>query len=176
MRTSIEESQEQAKPEERNAVSLKRENSTEHSNDSAHNGSLSDDAFQAKLEQTMLIKDDYDADDSYYENDGELIMDQEYMDQDEEDPGQPGTSGLTHDATKAPDFAIANVSCQYSDGSPGGMSGNRRIRRSEAELRRAAECITRGQTFQTVSDQFNIPISTIRYVHQFCLLSPENCF
>lgn len=40
---------------------------------------------------------------------------------------------------------------------------NRRIRRSDEELRRAAECITRGQTFQTVSDQFNIPISTIRF-------------
>lgn len=42
-------------------------------------------------------------------------------------------------------------------------SANRRIRRSDEELRRAAECITRGQTFQTVSDQFNIPISTIRF-------------
>lgn len=42
-------------------------------------------------------------------------------------------------------------------------SSNRRIRRSDEELRRAAECITRGQTFQTVSDQFNIPISTIRF-------------
>lgn len=42
-------------------------------------------------------------------------------------------------------------------------SVNRRIRRSDEELRRAAECITRGQTFQNVSDQFNIPISTIRF-------------
>lgn len=42
-------------------------------------------------------------------------------------------------------------------------SVNKRIRRSDEELRRAAECITRGQTFQTVSDQFNIPISTIRF-------------
>lgn len=45
-----------------------------------------------------------------------------------------------------------------------GLGGpNRRIRRSDEELRRAAECITRGQTFQNVSDQFNIPISTIRF-------------
>lgn len=131
--------------------------STEHSNDSTHNGSVAD---EVKIEQTMMVKDDYDNDDSYYDNEGELIMDSDYIDQDEEDPGQPGTSGV-QDA-KAPDYAIANVSCQYADGSPGGMSGNRRIRRSEAELRRAAECITRGQTFQTVSDQFNIPISTIR--------------
>lgn len=38
----------------------------------------------------------------------------------------------------------------------------RRIRRSEYILRQAAEIVSRGQTFQTVSDMFNIPISTIR--------------
>lgn len=38
----------------------------------------------------------------------------------------------------------------------------RRIRRSEALLRQAAENVSRGQTFQTVSDMFQIPISTIR--------------
>lgn len=38
----------------------------------------------------------------------------------------------------------------------------KRIRRSEDLLKKAADCVSRGQTFQTVSDQFNIPISTIR--------------
>lgn len=38
----------------------------------------------------------------------------------------------------------------------------RRIRRSETLLRQAAENVSRGQTFQTVSDMFQIPISTIR--------------
>lgn len=38
----------------------------------------------------------------------------------------------------------------------------RRIRRSESLLRQAAENVSRGQTFQTVSDMFQIPISTIR--------------
>ncbi|XP_052748757.1 protein tramtrack, beta isoform-like isoform X3 [Galleria mellonella] len=39
----------------------------------------------------------------------------------------------------------------------------KRIRRSEVELRQAAECVSKGLTFQTVSEQFNIPISTIRF-------------
>lgn len=128
----------------------------------SHNGT----SIEDELSTTLSIKEDYDGDDSYYDGEGELIMDQEYIEQDEEEmgpSGQPGTSGMhPGDPTKTPDFAIANVSCQYAGESGGGMSGNRRIRRSEAELRRAAECITRGQTFQTVSDQFNIPISTIR--------------
>uniref|UniRef100_A0A2A4K6Z2 HTH psq-type domain-containing protein n=1 Tax=Heliothis virescens TaxID=7102 RepID=A0A2A4K6Z2_HELVI len=42
-------------------------------------------------------------------------------------------------------------------------SMNKRIRRSEVELRQAADCVSRGLTFQTVSEQFNIPISTIRF-------------
>lgn len=128
----------------------------------SHNGTTNED----ELNTTLTLKEDYDGDDSYYDGEGELIMDQEYMEQEEEDistGGQPGTSGMhPGDPTKTPDFAIANVSCQYAGESGGSISGNRRIRRSEAELRRAAECITRGQTFQTVSDQFNIPISTIR--------------
>ncbi|XP_062531309.1 protein bric-a-brac 2 isoform X3 [Bombyx mori] len=40
---------------------------------------------------------------------------------------------------------------------------NKRIRRSEVVLRQAADCVSRGSTFQTVSEQFNIPISTIRF-------------
>ncbi|XP_046975771.1 protein bric-a-brac 2 isoform X3 [Vanessa cardui] len=49
-----------------------------------------------------------------------------------------------------------NVSQDYS-------SMNKRIRRSEVVLRQAADCVSRGSTFQTVSEQFNIPISTIRF-------------
>lgn len=122
------------------------------------------------VEPQLSIKEDpYENDDSYYDND-DGMMDSEYLDQDDEDPNQPGTSaslsfGPVETKQPVPDYAMANVSCQYNDGSPGGgIPSARRIRRSEAELRRAAECITRGQTFQTVSDQFNIPISTIRYV------------
>ncbi|XP_052739071.1 protein bric-a-brac 2 isoform X3 [Bicyclus anynana] len=40
---------------------------------------------------------------------------------------------------------------------------NKRIRRSEGLLRQAADCVSRGSTFQTVSERFNIPISTIRF-------------
>ncbi|KAK7791173.1 hypothetical protein R5R35_005381 [Gryllus longicercus] len=47
--------------------------------------------------------------------------------------------------------------------SPGSSPGSTRVRRSEAELRKAAECVQKGMTFQNVSDAFNIPISTIRF-------------
>lgn len=46
---------------------------------------------------------------------------------------------------------------------PTEFSINKRIRRSEQVLRQAADCVSRGLTFQTVSEQFNIPISTIRF-------------
>ncbi|CAB3233507.1 unnamed protein product [Arctia plantaginis] len=51
--------------------------------------------------------------------------------------------------------------CQSSQ--PTEFSINKRIRRSEQVLRQAADCVSRGLTFQTVSEQFNIPISTIRF-------------
>lgn len=61
------------------------------------------------------------------------------------------------------EFAMANVTCEYdSSASAADTAPGRRIRRSEAILRQAAECVSRGQTFQTVSDMFHIPISTIR--------------
>ncbi|KXJ79460.1 hypothetical protein RP20_CCG000804 [Aedes albopictus] len=80
---------------------------------------------------------------------------------------------------------MANVTCEYDSSgnssrtstnnngslptlnSPSNVDGSssvgRRVRRSEAILRQAAECVSRGETFQTVSDMFNIPISTIRF-------------
>ncbi|KAJ8916485.1 hypothetical protein NQ315_000127 [Exocentrus adspersus] len=99
----------------------------------------------------LQIKEDIEEepDDSFFDGDSEL-MDQELTEED----------GTVNTEAKPQFAAIANVSCQY-DATSG--SANRRIRRSDEELRRAAECITRGQTFQTVSDQFNIPISTIRF-------------
>lgn len=42
-------------------------------------------------------------------------------------------------------------------------SNYKRIRRSEALLTQAAKCVSKGQTFQTVSNMFNIPVSTIRF-------------
>ncbi|XP_050315755.1 zinc finger protein 131 isoform X2 [Anthonomus grandis grandis] len=110
----------------------------------------------------LQIKED-DAegeDDTFFEGDNESLMDQELMEED-----GPVNTGDTHEIRTPDTFAIANVSCHY-DGTPGNMNNssiNKRIRRSDEELRRAAECITRGQTFQTVSDQYNIPISTIRF-------------
>ncbi|XP_030755148.1 zinc finger protein 131 isoform X2 [Sitophilus oryzae] len=108
----------------------------------------------------LQIKEDIEeeGDDSFFEGDGESLLDQDMMEEDR--------MINTGDCSRTPDsFAMANVSCQY-DGSAGNMSMSsvsKRIRRSDEELRRAAECITRGQTFQMVSDQYNIPISTIRF-------------
>lgn len=45
----------------------------------------------------------------------------------------------------------------------GQSPGKARIRRSEDELQKAADCVVKGSTFQTVSDRFGIPISTIRF-------------
>ncbi|KAG5892774.1 hypothetical protein JTB14_007989 [Gonioctena quinquepunctata] len=129
----------------------KEPNQVTEGSDSGNNPSSSDcDSNDGMLQ----IKEDVDeeADESYFEGETEL-MDQELTEED--------SLINTENTEIRPQFsAIANVSCQY-DATQG--SANRRIRRSDEELRRAAECITRGQTFQTVSDQFNIPISTIRF-------------
>uniref|UniRef100_A0A336LRU3 CSON002451 protein n=1 Tax=Culicoides sonorensis TaxID=179676 RepID=A0A336LRU3_CULSO len=73
-------------------------------------------------------------------------------------------------------YAMANVMVEYDDerrndslnDTMDGYDsidnlGNRRIRRPEATLREAAQCVSRGETFQKVSTMFNIPISTIRF-------------
>ncbi|XP_063704659.1 protein abrupt-like isoform X3 [Culicoides brevitarsis] len=80
------------------------------------------------------------------------------------------------DDPKNPDYAMANVTVEYDDerradsmndgtmdGYDGMESGSRRIRRPEATLQEAAQCVSRGETFQRVSTMFGIPISTIRF-------------
>ncbi|XP_059609762.1 longitudinals lacking protein-like [Phlebotomus argentipes] len=62
------------------------------------------------------------------------------------------------DTKNKSDFAMANVMCEYEQE----PRHTRRIRRSENLLAQAADCVSRGQTFQTVSNMFHIPISTIR--------------
>lgn len=70
-------------------------------------------------------------------------------------------SGLNTDyrSMSPPPKRFAGDSYYGSMSEPG-----RRIRRSESLLRQAADNVSRGQTFQTVSDMFQIPISTIRFV------------
>ncbi|KAJ9598275.1 hypothetical protein L9F63_011039 [Diploptera punctata] len=64
-------------------------------------------------------------------------------------------------------LALQNVMCVLSPNDRNkwkeGSGTPTRIRRSEAELTKAAECVQKGMTFQNVSDIFNIPISTIRF-------------
>ncbi|RZB58807.1 abrupt [Asbolus verrucosus] len=141
---------EMAKPADVNVKKEEKLESSESGNNPSSSECDSNDGVQNKEEHE--IKEEVGDNDSYYEGESDL-MDTEFLEED--------VAINTNDLNKTPEFAIANVSCQY-DGSPGSAT-NRRIRRSDEELRRAAECITRGQTFQTVSDQFNIPISTIRF-------------
>nr|CAI5838865.1 unnamed protein product [Callosobruchus analis] len=132
----------------------KEQNQIPEGSDSGNNPSSS----ECDSNDGMLhIKEDVEEEpeESFFDGDSEL-MDQEMTEED----GPVNTEASGGLEIKPQFAAIANVSCHY-DATTG--SANRRIRRSDEELRRAAECITRGQTFQTVSDQFNIPISTIRF-------------
>lgn len=106
----------------------------------------------------------------------------EYAD---ESPTRPTSAAAGSIQDEHPDYAggrsmspaakrFANDSNFYSGISEPG----RRIRRSESLLRQAADSVSKGQTFQTVSDMFQIPISTIRYVRLFSpiftLFTPGN--
>ncbi|XP_017065217.1 modifier of mdg4 [Drosophila eugracilis] len=57
----------------------------------------------------------------------------------------------------------ANTSGALSNTSIDGYTSYKRVRRSEASLAQAAKCVSKGETFQTVSNMFNIPVSTIRF-------------
>lgn len=57
----------------------------------------------------------------------------------------------------------ANTSGGLSHNSIDGYTSYKRVRRSEASLAQAAKCVSKGETFQTVSNMFNIPVSTIRF-------------
>ncbi|XP_016973094.1 uncharacterized protein LOC108040242 [Drosophila rhopaloa] len=57
----------------------------------------------------------------------------------------------------------ANTSVGLMHNSIDGYTSYKRVRRSEASLAQAAKCVSKGETFQTVSNMFNIPVSTIRF-------------
>ncbi|XP_017050729.1 protein tramtrack, beta isoform [Drosophila ficusphila] len=57
----------------------------------------------------------------------------------------------------------ANTSAGLTHNSIDGYTSYKRVRRSEASLAQAAKCVSKGETFQTVSNMFNIPVSTIRF-------------
>ncbi|TMW48416.1 hypothetical protein DOY81_006506 [Sarcophaga bullata] len=86
--------------------------------------------------------------------DSTVEEDHNYVAHDEEDSSFGGAmADSEHDST-------ANNSLLQT------MDNNcslRRIRRSEESLEQAAKCVSKGQTFQTVSNMFNIPVSTIRF-------------
>ncbi|XP_046802236.1 protein abrupt [Lucilia cuprina] len=85
--------------------------------------------------------------------DSTVEEDHNYVAHDEDDSFGGAMADSEHDST-------ANNSMLQS------MDNNcslRRIRRSEESLEQAAKCVSKGQTFQTVSNMFNIPVSTIRF-------------
>ncbi|SPP86424.1 blast:Protein bric-a-brac 1 [Drosophila guanche] len=57
----------------------------------------------------------------------------------------------------------ANISAGIMHSSIDSYTSYKRVRRSEASLAQAAKCVSKGETFQTVSNMFNIPVSTIRF-------------
>ncbi|KAJ8706409.1 hypothetical protein PYW08_011035 [Mythimna loreyi] len=73
-------------------------------------------------------------------------------------PGSSASVNVIHVGDQAQPSSMLLPSQPSSE-----FSINKRIRRSEVVLRQAADCVSRGLTFQTVSEQFNIPISTIRF-------------
>lgn len=86
--------------------------------------------------------------------DSTIEEDHNYVAHDEDDSFAGAMADTEHDTT-------ANNSMLQS--SMDHNSSLRRIRRSEESLEQAAKCVSKGQTFQTVSNMYNIPVSTIRF-------------
>ncbi|XP_017116371.1 sex determination protein fruitless [Drosophila elegans] len=72
------------------------------------------------------------------------------------------TSGLSVSLDTDLDTS-ANTSVGMMHNTIDGYTSYKRVRRSEASLAQAAKCVSKGETFQTVSNMFNIPVSTIRF-------------
>lgn len=89
----------------------------------------------------------------------------EYAD---ESPTRPTSAAAGSIQDEHPDYVGGRMSpaakrfASDSNFYSGVSEPGRRIRRSESLLRQAADSVSKGQTFQTVSDMFQIPISTIR--------------
>lgn len=86
--------------------------------------------------------------------DSTIEEDHNYVAHDEDDSFSGAMADTEHDST------ANNTMLQ---GSMDQNSSLRRIRRSEESLEQAAKCVSKGQTFQTVSNMYNIPVSTIRF-------------
>ncbi|KAH8237745.1 hypothetical protein KR038_010719 [Drosophila bunnanda] len=65
--------------------------------------------------------------------------------------------------TEPHDTSLTNAPLGLLSTSVDGYTSYKRVRRSEASLAQAAKCVSKGETFQTVSNMFNIPVSTIRF-------------
>ncbi|KAH8420250.1 hypothetical protein KR009_007999 [Drosophila setifemur] len=76
--------------------------------------------------------------------------------------GVPSAAGLSISMDSELDTSI-NTPAGLMHNSIDGYTSYKRVRRSEASLAQAAKCVSKGETFQTVSNMFNIPVSTIRF-------------
>ncbi|XP_013101133.2 sex determination protein fruitless [Stomoxys calcitrans] len=86
--------------------------------------------------------------------DSTIEDDHNYVAHDEDDSFAGVMADSEHDSTA--NNSMMQVSMDHN-------SSLKRIRRSEESLEQAAKCVSKGQTFQTVSNMYNIPVSTIRF-------------
>ncbi|XP_043071979.1 protein jim lovell [Drosophila grimshawi] len=77
--------------------------------------------------------------------------------------GALGVLSLSMDADLDTSANTSGSSSSLMHSSIDGYTSYKRVRRSEASLAQAAKCVSKGETFQTVSNMFNIPVSTIRF-------------
>jgi len=77
--------------------------------------------------------------------------------------GLPGLSLSMVDADLDTSMNTSGSGSSLLHSSIDGYTSYKRVRRSEASLAQAAKCVSKGETFQTVSNMFNIPVSTIRF-------------
>ncbi|XP_011176743.1 protein bric-a-brac 1 [Zeugodacus cucurbitae] len=97
--------------------------------------------------------------------DSTIEDDHNYVAAHDEDSSYCASADTEHDSS-ANASLLSMLAAQANSGAAnaGEMAGSlKRVRRSEASLAQAAKCVSKGQTFQTVSNMFNIPVSTIRF-------------
>lgn len=97
--------------------------------------------------------------------DSTIEDDHNYVAAHDEDSSYCASADTEHDSS-ANASLLSMLAAQANSGAAntGEIAGSlKRVRRSEASLAQAAKCVSKGQTFQTVSNMFNIPVSTIRF-------------
>ncbi|XP_067636176.1 protein bric-a-brac 1 [Eurosta solidaginis] len=93
--------------------------------------------------------------------DSTIEDDHNYVAAHDEDSSYGASADTEHDSSA--NISLRGMLQDQSNSASAEAGSLKRIRRSEASLAQAAKCVSKGQTFQTVSNMFNIPVSTIRF-------------